>query len=297
LSTTSQDIRINKPNEDEVLISTNINDIPIEHPKLKDELPTATKIVETPSNEFEDSFEELKTLTIPIHQTPEKPSQESTHLTALRTLISNIEDDDDDDDEFISSKKDTGIIQKNITTVPEQLNTPNILKNSLSLSLTSLSDDTPEDLFSDTPALITTLNDEPSIEETYEIVPTMSVETKRLSIVNSHSIPPGTKIRHINCSSTYIYLCTMDRKIFYAKLNPNDFDSPLNWQQHIDIADQLAVSVSNRTVWRLHNKIPYTANDPIKYPPIGSQWNKIKIDDNQSLLSISINDQCGWYVS
>jgi hypothetical protein len=216
-STTSPDIPINKP-----------NDIPIEHPKLQEKLPTATKAVETPikhaasnkdhskispnkiktpPNELEDSFEDLKTTNIPVHPAPEKPSKESTNLTSLRTLISKIEDDDDDDDanDFIASKKDTSILPKNISTTPEQLNPPNILKTSLSLSLTSLSDETPEDPFNDTPTPVKTLDDEPPIEETYEIVPTMSVETKpvetkRLSIVNSHSIPPGTKIQNINCS-------------------------------------------------------------------------------------------------
>jgi hypothetical protein len=202
----------------------------------------------------------------------------------------------------MSSKKDTSILPKTINTAPEQVNPPNILKVSLSLSLTSLSDETLDDVFNDTPTPVKTLDDEPPIEETYEIVPAMSVEPKptepeRLPIVNNQSIPPGTKIQHINCSSTYIYFCTPERKIFYAKLNSNDFDSPLKWQQHSDLAEQLVVSVSNQTVWRLHNKILYSANDPTKYPPIGSQWNKIKLDDNQPLLSMSINDQCGWYVS
>jgi hypothetical protein len=175
------------------------------------------------------------------------------------------------------------------------------MTNTLSSSSTSISDDPPEDIITETLVRSDSLNDEAPYNEINESVSTMSIETKpvetrRFSVVNCHSIPTGTKVYHINCSSTYIYICTIDRKIFYAKLNLNDINYPFKWQQHSDLAERIIVSISNRTLWRLFKKHLYTSNDPIKFPPFGSQWNEIKMDNEQSLLSISINDQCGWYI-
>ena len=129
-------------------------------------------------------------------------------------------------------------------------------------------------------------------------VTTTKVQTfqPRYSVINYHPIPPGTKISQMNCSSSYIYFCTPDRRLFFAELHLEDPSQSFDWQQHGDLAERLVVSTSNQTVWRLFNKCLYIANDPINYPPFGSHWNTVKIDDDQSLLSMSISDQCGWYV-
>ncbi|CAF5150258.1 unnamed protein product, partial [Rotaria magnacalcarata] len=68
------------------------------------------------------------------------------------------------------------------------------------------------------------------------------------------------------------------------------------WMQHSDRAEQLVVSITNRTVWRLFNKRLYSSSDSSKFPPIGSHWNELKIGNGGSLLSMSINDQCGWCI-
>ena len=118
----------------------------------------------------------------------------------------------------------------------------------------------------------------------------------RYSVINYHPIPPDIKISQISCSSSYIYFCTIDRELSFAALNLSDPSQPFDWQQHGDLAERLVVSISNRSVWRFFNKCIYIANDPFNYPPFGSHWNAIKVDDDQSLLSMSVSDQCGWYV-
>jgi hypothetical protein len=308
--------------DDELPTLRNISNAPIKHSKSKDELPTLANVVETQikhsdsnenhstisennikmsSDELEDSFDDLKMPTIPVNRSPEQPSQESAHLAALRAFISKIEDDDDNDDAPISAKEDTSILKKNVNTVSEQFNIPNIMTNTVSSPSNSISDDPPEDIITETLVQSNSLNDEASYNEINESASIMSnetkpVETRRFPVVNCHSIPTGTKVYHINCSSTYIYICTNDRKIFYAKLNLNDINYPFKWEQHSDLAERIVVSLSNQTAWRLFKKHLYRANDPIKFPPLGSKWNEIKMDNEQSLLSISITDECGWYV-
>lgn len=125
---------------------------------------------------------------------------------------------------------------------------------------------------------------------------TTTIFQPQYSVSRYHPIPPGTKICQMNCSSLYIYFCTIDHELFFAKLNFSDPSQPFDWQQHDDLAKCLVVSVSNRTIWRYFNKCIYTANDPINHPPFGSSWNTIKIDDDQLLLSMSVSDQCGWYI-
>jgi hypothetical protein len=186
-----------------------------------------------------------------------------------------------------------------VNTAPEPLHTPELVTSAATSILNDiLEDDPPTETLAQSDSLS---YDEPSFNEIIESISAMSIETKpietkRFSVVNCHSIPPGTKIHHINCSATYIYLCTIDRNIFYAKLNSNNLNDPFKWLQHSDSAERIVASNSNRTVWRLFNKHLYTSNDPIQYPPLGSHWNEIKIDNGQSILSMSINDQCGWYV-
>ena len=309
-----------KITDDELSTSTSSNETSIKHSDPKDEFPSVTNDIQspiehsdlnetqpitledsikTPPHEFEDSFDELKTPNIQINRPPEDPSPQLTNFAALREFISNLEDDEDEDEDTFSSKQDIITVDKTVNNLSEQQNTPDITKDTISIQ-TSISEDIQEDNkslsfemdLSNDDQLIDTKNDNISTISTEQKL----VEKKRFSIVNSHTIPPGAKINHMICSSTYIYICTIDRKVFYAKLHLDNTDLPLKWQQHSDLADQLVISVTNRTVWRLLNKRLYTSNDPIKFPPIGSQWNEIKLGDKQSLLSMSINDQCGWFI-
>jgi hypothetical protein len=121
-------------------------------------------------------------------------------------------------------------------------------------------------------------------------------EKKRFSVVNCYTIPSGTIISHMSCSSTYIYICTNQRSLLYAKFPTNDPGLPLQWYRYPEPAERLIVSTSNQTVWRSFNKRLYSSTDSINFPPMGIQWREMKFSLGQSFLSISINDQCGWYV-
>ncbi|CAF2713616.1 unnamed protein product [Rotaria sp. Silwood2] len=262
---------------------------------------TSEIILKTASNELEDSFEEFKTSIIPTNRSFEKPPEKSTDLSELRDFISKIQNDTDTDDEEFSPKQHTNILDENVNNISEYLDVPNNIQDTLISSPISIPNEIQEEITSESPAsTVSTTNEflSNAINENTSPVRTESklAETKRFSIVNCHSIPRGTKIYHINCSLTYIYICTNERKIFYAKLNINNMNIPLQWIQHSDLAEQIVVSISNRTVWRLFNKRLYSSIDSIKFPPIGSSWNEINIGNGQSLLSMSINDQCGWYV-
>jgi hypothetical protein len=246
----------------------------------------------SPRIEFEDSFDEFKMPNVPEPRPPEIPLKESTDLAELRKFILKIESDIDMHEESLPSEKNIKTLDEPVNNSSEQLDTPNSIEDILRTSpSTSISEFTREDMISAWARQLASSGDEPPINDINE---TKLIEEKRFSIVNCHSIPLRTKISYMNCSSTYIYICTDDRKIFYAKLNIDDINLPLKWQQHSDLAERLAVSVSNLIVWRFFNNRLYSSNDPKKFPPIGSQWNEIKIDNKLSLLSMSINDQCGW---
>ena len=277
-----------------------INSAPIEQFESKDKPSIST-------DDLEDSFEELKVPDIPVQQTPPPPPPPpvNSQLTSLRQLISTFEDndDDDDDDAFLAPLATKAIVpeEKKIKIENKPSNSSTTFKTRLLSSSSSNSDDNPDDLFGNLSVPAHSSSDVPSINNMIGTLSTISLKTiliekKRSSIVNSHFIPAGTKLLQITCSSTYIYLCTTERKIYYAKSNAANLNELYKWQLHTDLAEQLFVSDSNRTVWRLHNKILYTGNDPTKYPPLGSLWTKIKLDNDQSYLSISVNDQCGWYV-
>ncbi|CAF4238741.1 unnamed protein product, partial [Adineta steineri] len=318
----SENVEINKTEEElstsaditttsfEVIVSEDlqINTIDDESPSLIDELEspiehsvsnesntiTSENTIATSPNELEDSFDKLNTKDVPVHRPLEKPLETSTSLAELRKLMSSMDVDSDSDEEPLTSKQDTNILNEFKTTQSQQSDTLSLVENILP-SVSSL-DISPEIITIDSSAEIDSFSDELSINDldnkTSTILnETKLIEKKRFSIVNYHSIPLGTKISHMICSSTYIYICTHDRKIFYAKLNNDNISLPLKWQQHSDFAERLMVSVSNRTVWRYLNKRLYSSNDSLKFPPIGSQWNEIKL--GASLLSMSINDQCG----
>lgn len=274
--------------------SPSTNSTPIEHLETKDESATS-------SNDLEDSFEELKAPDIAVQKIPPPPPEANPQLTSLREMISKLEDDDDDDDEdvFLTSVRTKTIVPEEKKIQPEnKLSTT--FKAQL-LSSSSDSDDNPDDLFANSFIPTPSSSDLSTTNNPIGMLSTISLETKwipkkQVSTVNTHFIPAGTKLLQMTCSSSYIYLCTTERKIYYAKFNTNNCNELYKWQLHTDLAEQLFVSDSNRTVWRFHNKLLYTGNDPMKYPPLGSLWTKIKLDNDQSYPSISINDQCGWSV-
>jgi hypothetical protein len=300
--------------DDELPTLTNTNNVLIEHFDSKGELLPLMNVVQStiehlvlneahpiitenttktsPQIEFEDSFDEFKMPNVPELRPPEIPLKESTDLAELRKFILKIESDIDIHEESLPSEKNIKTLDEPVNNSPEQLDTPNITKDSLQRSPSiSISEFAQEDIINSLSTQLDSSGDEPPIDDINE---TKLIELKRFSIVNCHSIPLRTKISYMTCSSTYIYICTDEQKIFYAKLNIDDINLPLKWQQHSDLAERLVVSISNLIVWRFFNNRLYSSNDPKKFPPIGSQWNEIKIDKKLSLLSMSINDQCGW---
>ncbi|UJR32017.1 hypothetical protein I4U23_019486 [Adineta vaga] len=290
-----------EPNEYSNLTMTKINTI-------ENELPTSTVDTEetdviilgntskTLQNEFEDSFEEVKSSDLSKQQSTEEILDKSTSLAELRQFLSKIDNDSDTDEDLISSKHKAQSTDEIINKLSESKDIVDLVEETLLSSISSHSTSiiTSEYFINDSSSddeFISDINDKRTSTITSE---EKIIEKKRFPAAYHHSIPPGTKISHMTCSSTYIYMCTTDWKIFYAKLNHDDLNLPLKWQQHSDFAERLVVSITNRTVWRLWKKRLYSSNDSIKLPPIGSQWNEIKLES--ILLSMSINDQCGWYI-
>jgi hypothetical protein len=239
----------------------------------------------TSSNELEGSFDCMKEPESQTHQPSEESVEKFTNLDTLRALISQIEHDENKVDEDLPPKQDVNLSYTDKNDPTEYQDIEDALSSS-----SSIPDDVRKMSFIESPLRTHSTSD--ILNEDTSSTAKLP-EKKRVSIVNCYFIPPGTKIHHMNCSSTYIYICTNDQKIFYAKIN---IDLSLKWQQHSDLAEQLVVSLSNRVVWRLSKKHLFSSTDPLKFPPIGSKWNEIKIDNGESLLSMSVNDQCGWYI-
>ncbi|CAF1171707.1 unnamed protein product [Rotaria magnacalcarata] len=253
------------------------------------------------SNELEDSFNEFTISNIRTNLPIKKSPEPSFVLTDLNDLISNIENDADAEREELTSKQDFHILDETVNNITEQLNKLDTERDIFSSEPTSTLDDIQQEIPNEPVDNIdSTINEFLPNEINQNISSTRIepeiVEKKRFSTVNYNLIPFETTINHINCSLTYIYLCTDDCKIFYAKLDVDNMNSPLKWMQHSDRAEQLVVSITNRTVWRLFNKRLYSSSDSSKFPPIGSHWNELKIGNGGSLLSMSINDQCGWCI-
>jgi hypothetical protein len=181
---------------------------------------------------------------------------------------------------------------------PRLIETPNTTDNITSNSeLKNSSVTDTQDDSHNTMSSITSNTLELSIAETPPIpIVTKIKEEKQFSVVNCCSIPPGTIISHMSCSSTYIYICTNQQELFYAKIPQKHLNIPLHWERYFQRAEQLIVSTSNQTIWRILNKCVYSSSDTIKLSPLGIHWTELKFSKGQSLLSISINDQYGWYV-
>ncbi|CAF1144141.1 unnamed protein product [Adineta ricciae] len=296
--TTNNDILATSSNVDDEQSSqcTHVDTDPIE-----DELSTSTDntedISKTPHNELEDSFEKISSSQSITQQSTEEILQKSTSLAELRMFLAKIDNDSDADVELISTQyqtTSTDEVDSNCCEINDDISYSDdathtsVCSNSPSIpsldyvTTDSVSDDVFVDGMGD--QRTSTITSEEKV-----------IERMCFPLASSHSLPSGIKISSMTCSSTYIYVCTNNQKIFYAKIaNDSDLGSQLQWQQHSDFAEQLAVSVSNRTVWRLYNKRLYSSIDAVRFPPIGSRWNEIKLDS--ILLSMSINDQCGWYI-
>ncbi|CAF0893625.1 unnamed protein product, partial [Didymodactylos carnosus] len=124
-----------------------------------------------------------------------------------------------------------------------------------------------------------------SIEEE-PMLPSSTVSTHALPIFNDTD---QTFILYMSCSQTYIYVCTNQHMLYYAKLTSAD---PIRWQRYSEMCDVLAVSESNRSVCRVYNKKLYIAKDPLKIPPVGIEWECV--EDN--VLSVCIEDYSAWYI-
>ncbi len=91
-------------------------------------------------------------------------------------------------------------------------------------------------------------------------------------------------------------MCTDQQLLFYTKVPEYNLSEPLQWYQYPLPAERLIVSNSNRTIWRIFDKSIYLSSDTIKVSPLGNFWTELTFSKGESLLSVSITDQYGWYV-
>lgn len=96
------------------------------------------------------------------------------------------------------------------------------------------------------------------------------------------------------CSSTYLYICTSHKNIYYAKIYLDSLDLPFKWQQHSDLAERLDTNPSNRAVWRWYDQRLFIAINPLESSPLGTHWDEIKLGYKRRCLSFCVNDHCGW---
>ena len=287
----------------ELPVSTAWADDVVQQPEpIKDDWNPLESIPSSSSDDLENSFDNLTALERPIRPSLEEPVQEAADLTALRDLISQIEEDVNGEDEEESfDMEDVPVLvpihSEMITTEsPDELSLVEDALPSRDSPLPEIQQESYEDFFLllNKPSERLIVEDAKEEEAPIEPVPVIPVKREQFPVVHSHSLPSGTRIAHLSCSATHLYVCTTDQKIFYATLNLTALERPLQWQQHSELAQKLVVSLSNRAVWRLYNKCLYASQDAAKFPPIGSRWNEIKIEKGRSFLSISVNDQCGW---
>jgi hypothetical protein len=283
--------------------STNMLPLPIdllpsnEEIEIHDDVLIVDSSTTILSDELENSFEIMNPIPIDVRATAAIESIDNLpDLFVLRQLISQIEDDvdADDDDAVFSNNNDKHMPSENESISDEfkpiesnRLSTQSsvhdvqvVVSDECLHSYDRVSDDF--DVYHtkiDVPVAVM----EPPIEN--------SVVERSYSMSSCHSIPSDTNIIHMSCSSTYMYICSDKRQIFYAKI---DLDHSFHWEQHTDLADRLAVSLSNRAVWRLYEHVLYASHDSCDVLPIGSRWSSIEHDGQHSILSMSVNDQCGW---
>jgi hypothetical protein len=156
--------------------------------------------------------------------------------------------------------------------------------------LTSIPSDPREELFLNSLPLTSNVIDTSIIE-----LPPVSIpKEKRFSLVHCYSLPTDAIISHLSCSSTYIYICTNQHVIYYTKVPETHVYHSLNWYRYKLPAERVIVSHSNETIWRIFDKCIYSSTDTIRISPLGIHWTELKFHEGENLLSISINDQCGW---
>ena len=117
---------------------------------------------------------------------------------------------------------------------------------------------------------------------------------KRFSLVHSYSLPPDTIVSHMACSNTYIYICNDRKVLYYTKAPENNVYYSLNWYTYTLPAEQVIVSHTNQTVWRIVDNHIYSSSDTVRLSALGINWTELTFHEGENLLSISINDQHGW---
>lgn len=117
---------------------------------------------------------------------------------------------------------------------------------------------------------------------------------KRFSLVHSYSLPPDTIVSHLACSNTYIYVCTDRKVLYYTRAPENNVYYSLNWYTYTLPAEQVIVSHTNQTVWRIVDNHIYSSSDTVRLSALGINWTELTFHEGENLLSISINDQLGW---
>ena len=134
---------------------------------------------------------------------------------------------------------------------------------------------------------------EPPIPEV--IIPPVKKE-KRFSALNCYSLPSDIIVAHMSCSLTQIYICTNKQILFYARVPENNAYHSLSWYRYNLPVEQLLVSPSNETIWRIYDKKIYLSSDAVKLTPLGIHWKELNFHKGEKLLSISITDQYAWYI-
>jgi hypothetical protein len=176
----------------------------------------------------------------------------------------------------------------------QQTNTPDT--TSISELVDSSVIDTQEESLTESLPASSNVIDPPIDEVSQKSITTIIKKEKRFSLVNSYSIPSNIIVSHMSCSSTHIYICTNQQSLYYAEVPKNNFYHSLQWYCYTLPAERVIVSYSNQTIWRIFNKSIYSSSDTVKLSPLGIRWTELTFSQGQTLLSISINDQYGWYV-
>lgn len=282
---------------------------------------TSPKVSEKPrrvsSSSSTSSSEDISiTINIPTRRTP-PPVEAPAELVTLQSLLSSInneksESDDEEGWESEEEQEKRETIDLPSPPIPDEKPSPVVAEEpppveepdiqSIQSSSTETTSDSSipepkEESLSDTPS------PSPSLTPSYfsfsldTAEKAVVTESKRMSIAHYHSLPPEIKIIYMSCSSEYLYICTSDHHIFFAKIHSDSHDLPLKWQHHPSLAERLDVSPNNRAAWRWHNRCLYISFNPSESPPLGSDWEKINLGYQQTCLSFCVTDQCGWFVS
>ncbi len=235
---------------------------------------------------------------------------EKTSINTLSTKENSMESINTNEEHSDSSETQSNIIETDLTDsmsrldcCPEKsdfcennfsIQTSEDLTNTSNIdppeSSDSIPNDSKEDSFLNSLPLTSNVIDTSIIEH-----PPISIKKeKRFSLVHGYSLPTNAIISHMTCSSTYIYICTNQHVLHYAKVPESIVYHSLNWYEYNLPAERVIVSHSNQTIWRVFDKCIYSSSDTIRISPLGIYWKELKFHEGENLLSISINDQCGW---